>query len=111
MTFQDIVNQLNSAIAEHPELTVEQALEGKLAEMGLDEDARSRVMEACGIIDSYQKEYDNLLLAKAHGKSRRAWIENKVEKATEQFPEEERNVILAAIAKQLQKVKSWITKS
>ena len=111
MTFQDIINQLDSAVSENSSLTVEQAIDLKLTEMGLDEATRARVMAACGLIESYQRDYENLQVAKDHGKSRRAWLEHRLDKTTEQFPEEERNVIIAAIAKQLQKVKSWISKN
>lgn len=111
MNFQDIVKQLDTAISEHPELTVDQAIELKLTEMGIAEETRKRVAEACGLIDSYEKEYENLQTAKAHGISRRSWLEHRIDKLTEEFPEQEKSVILAAIAKQLQKIKSWITNS
>lgn len=111
MTFQDLINQLSSAVNENPTLPVEQVIDMKLAEMGISETTRTRVKEACGLIDSYSKDYDNLQTAKAHGKSRRAWLEHRLDKSTERFSEDERNVILAAIAKQLHKVKSWISKN
>lgn len=109
MDFKDIFAQLQSAVNEHPDLSAEEAIDIKLTEMGISEDTRSKVAEACRLIDSYQNEYDNLRAAKDHGKTRRAWLEHRLDKMTEQFPDEEKNVILAAIAKQFQKIKSWIS--
>lgn len=111
MNFQEIINQLDTAISENPDLNIEQAIDIKLTEMGIDEATRSRVKEACALIDNYNDEYSSLQKAKAHGKSRDAWLEHRIDKVTEQFPEEEKNIILAAIVNKLKKLRAWITNS
>jgi len=110
MDFQDIIKQLDASVKEHPELTTEQAIDLKLSELGVDEATRRKVAEACSTIDCYQAEYDSLQKAKAHGVTRRSWLQHRIDQQTEKFPEEQRNVILAAIVNKIKKLVAWITK-
>ncbi len=111
MDFKEILKQLDESVKAHPELSTEQAIDLKLSELGIDEATRRNVAEACSTIDCYQAEYDSLQKAKAHGKTRDSWLEHRINQQTEKFPEEQRNVILAAIINKIKKLTAWITNS
>lgn len=103
-TFDTILTSLLENYENNPAQDIDALIEEKSKKWDLTEEQIALLKEANGYIDGFTENAASLEEAKAEGKSRKRWMQEKIDSMTEEHSEEERAKIVSAISETNEKM-------
>lgn len=103
--FDVIFKQILDLVEANPEIEIEDLIEQKKEDLGIDDELMSQIIVAFQCADKFDEKFQSLQQAKANGTSRTEWLLGDIKETTAKngLSDEQTEELISSLGKQFNK--------